>query len=166
MCYITWFRCLLAVCTADGRVKLYCQPFSEFRAEWPEVCSICTLGLGACWLLCEAFFNFFFLPSKMGNWLKKLLSFLFLLYFTKDIPKLIFYQIYFVLTFCYQFSVLIAFLNLSSWFLKVMDISDMLFDYLAKVSFGESDFTPSKFSDVRFLIFLNFLPGLHLVLFM
>ncbi|XP_042501155.1 uncharacterized protein LOC122079009 [Macadamia integrifolia] len=30
--------CLLAVCTREGRVKLYRQPFCEFRAEWVEVC--------------------------------------------------------------------------------------------------------------------------------
>ncbi|KAL5567668.1 hypothetical protein UlMin_024243 [Ulmus minor] len=29
--------CLLAVCTTEGRVKLYHQPFSDFRAEWIEV---------------------------------------------------------------------------------------------------------------------------------
>ncbi|XP_050235832.1 uncharacterized protein LOC126685889 [Mercurialis annua] len=29
--------CLLAVCTTEGRVKLYGQPYSEFCAEWVEV---------------------------------------------------------------------------------------------------------------------------------
>ncbi|KAK9293100.1 hypothetical protein L1049_021085 [Liquidambar formosana] len=61
--------CLLAVCTVDGRVKLYRQPFCEFRAEWVEV----------------------------------------------------------------------------------IDISDMLYDYLAKISFGEVDSISSEFSDVSSL---------------
>ncbi|XP_038684999.1 uncharacterized protein LOC119984946 isoform X2 [Tripterygium wilfordii] len=29
--------CLLAICTIEGRVKLYHQPFCDFRAEWIEV---------------------------------------------------------------------------------------------------------------------------------
>ncbi|RWW20124.1 hypothetical protein BHE74_00015043, partial [Ensete ventricosum] len=29
--------CLLAVCTSEGRIKLYRAPFCEFRAEWVEV---------------------------------------------------------------------------------------------------------------------------------
>lgn len=57
--------CLLAVCTTEGRVKLYRPPFCEFRAEWVEV----------------------------------------------------------------------------------IDISDMLYDYLAKISFGELDIASSEFSD-------------------
>ncbi|KAF8379920.1 hypothetical protein HHK36_027385 [Tetracentron sinense] len=32
--------CLLAVCTTEGRVKLYRPPFCEFRAEWVEVTDI------------------------------------------------------------------------------------------------------------------------------
>ncbi|XP_010253730.1 PREDICTED: uncharacterized protein LOC104594717 isoform X2 [Nelumbo nucifera] len=32
--------CLLAVCTTEGRVKIYRQPFLEFRAEWVEVVDI------------------------------------------------------------------------------------------------------------------------------
>ncbi|KAJ4952327.1 hypothetical protein NE237_029159 [Protea cynaroides] len=32
--------CLLAVCTREGRVKLYRQPFCEFCAEWVEVMDI------------------------------------------------------------------------------------------------------------------------------
>ncbi|GAV61134.1 WD40 domain-containing protein/TFIIIC_delta domain-containing protein/zf-TFIIIC domain-containing protein [Cephalotus follicularis] len=34
------FGCLLAVCTTDGRVKLYRPPFCDFRAEWVEVLDI------------------------------------------------------------------------------------------------------------------------------
>ncbi|XP_062119983.1 uncharacterized protein LOC133834398 [Humulus lupulus] len=34
--------CLLAVCTIDGRVKLYRQPFCDFCAEWIEVMDIST----------------------------------------------------------------------------------------------------------------------------
>lgn len=30
-------RCLLAVCTTEGRVKLYRSPFCDFSAEWIEV---------------------------------------------------------------------------------------------------------------------------------
>ncbi|KAK9093786.1 hypothetical protein Scep_025255 [Stephania cephalantha] len=37
--------CLLAVCTTEGRVKLYRQPFSEFCAEWIEVADITDLFL-------------------------------------------------------------------------------------------------------------------------
>ncbi|KAK9145814.1 hypothetical protein Sjap_005717 [Stephania japonica] len=37
--------CLLAVCTTEGRVKLYRQPFSEFSAEWIEVADITDLFL-------------------------------------------------------------------------------------------------------------------------
>lgn len=32
--------CLLAVCTVEGRVKLYRQPFAEYSAEWIEVVDI------------------------------------------------------------------------------------------------------------------------------
>ncbi|OMO97783.1 hypothetical protein COLO4_14362 [Corchorus olitorius] len=32
--------CLLAVCTTEGRVKLYCPPFCDFSAEWIEVWDI------------------------------------------------------------------------------------------------------------------------------
>ncbi|KAL5697494.1 hypothetical protein ACHQM5_028627 [Ranunculus cassubicifolius] len=32
--------CMLALCTLEGRVKLYRQPFSEFSAEWVEVIDI------------------------------------------------------------------------------------------------------------------------------
>ncbi|XP_074575679.1 uncharacterized protein LOC141832095 [Curcuma longa] len=35
--------CLLAVCTTDGRVKLYRSPFCEFKAEWVEVVDISDL---------------------------------------------------------------------------------------------------------------------------
>ena len=30
-------RCLLAVCTSEGCVKLYRPPFCDFSAEWIEV---------------------------------------------------------------------------------------------------------------------------------
>lgn len=33
----TWCRCLLAICTIEGRVKLYRAPFCEFQVEWIEV---------------------------------------------------------------------------------------------------------------------------------
>jgi hypothetical protein len=32
--------CLLAVCTAEGRVKLYRPPYSDFCAEWIEIVDI------------------------------------------------------------------------------------------------------------------------------
>ncbi|WRX18770.1 Transcription factor IIIC [Theobroma cacao] len=32
--------CLLAVCTTEGHVKLYCPPFRDFSAEWIEVLDI------------------------------------------------------------------------------------------------------------------------------
>lgn len=32
-------RCLLAVCTTEGRVKIYRPPFCDFGAEWIEVCT-------------------------------------------------------------------------------------------------------------------------------
>ncbi|URD95126.1 WD40 [Musa troglodytarum] len=35
--------CLLAVCTSEGRIKLYRAPFCEFRAEWVEVVDISDL---------------------------------------------------------------------------------------------------------------------------
>lgn len=38
-------RCLLAVCSVEGRVKLYRQPYCEFQAEWIEVCSQATYSL-------------------------------------------------------------------------------------------------------------------------
>lgn len=31
--------CLLALCTNEGRVKVYRMPFREFRVEWVEVCT-------------------------------------------------------------------------------------------------------------------------------
>lgn len=37
MIQITLLRCLLAVCTAEGRVKLYRPPYFDFCAEWIEV---------------------------------------------------------------------------------------------------------------------------------
>ncbi|GAB2238892.1 hypothetical protein Droror1_Dr00024805 [Drosera rotundifolia] len=35
--------CLLAVCTTDGRVKLYRQPYCEYQAEWIEVIDVSDL---------------------------------------------------------------------------------------------------------------------------
>ncbi|XP_010525571.1 PREDICTED: uncharacterized protein LOC104803340 [Tarenaya hassleriana] len=34
------YGCLLAVCTAEGRVKLYRPPYSEFCAEWIEIVDV------------------------------------------------------------------------------------------------------------------------------
>ncbi|XP_077248426.1 transducin/WD40 repeat-like superfamily protein isoform X2 [Tasmannia lanceolata] len=56
--------CLLAVCTTEGRVKLYRQPFSEFRAEWVEVRDISEI-------MCEYFlsinFGEFSIPSNSSH---------------------------------------------------------------------------------------------------
>ncbi|XP_011621037.1 uncharacterized protein LOC18427718 [Amborella trichopoda] len=40
--------CLLAVCTTDGRVKLYHAPYYDFRAEWIEVKDLSDLLFGYC----------------------------------------------------------------------------------------------------------------------
>jgi len=35
---ITCYRCLIAVCTSEGHVKIYRPPFCDYCAEWIEVC--------------------------------------------------------------------------------------------------------------------------------
>lgn len=35
---LIWYRCLIAVCTSEGHVKIYRPPFCDYCAEWIEVC--------------------------------------------------------------------------------------------------------------------------------
>ncbi|KAJ6760683.1 GENERAL TRANSCRIPTION FACTOR 3C POLYPEPTIDE 4 FAMILY [Salix purpurea] len=36
------YGCLFAICTVEGRVKIYRPPFCDFSAEWVEVVDIAT----------------------------------------------------------------------------------------------------------------------------
>lgn len=47
-------RCLLAVCTSEGHVKVYRPPFCDFCAEWIEVCAIEMANLWN-WNVCYLF---------------------------------------------------------------------------------------------------------------
>ncbi|XP_043695577.1 uncharacterized protein LOC122646148 isoform X2 [Telopea speciosissima] len=56
--------CLLAVCTREGRVKLYRQPFCEFRADWVEVMDISDM---LCSYLQGINFGEFDIPSSKSS---------------------------------------------------------------------------------------------------